>query len=139
MKRLSILIFITMLTCTFLSASNLTEDFVFGNPEIESIHSMTFGPESILFIGDSDAAQIVAIDLSGQKKAVNEKMAISNIEEELTKLLGTTSDQIQIIDLAVDPNNENVYIAVNHSSGKSLLFLVNNDSLEALELSLIHI
>jgi len=115
-----------------LLANDLTEDFISGNPEIQSIHAMTFGPESILFVGDSDAAQVVAIDLSQQPKATNEKVAIENLEEMLSNLLGTTSDQFQIIDLAVDPTNENIYIAVNHSSGKSMLFLFNNNTLEAL-------
>jgi len=113
-------------------ASELTEDFITGNPEIQSIHAMTFGPESILFIGDSEAAQVVAVDLSKQEKAVNDERAITDMEEMLGNLLGTTSDQFQVIDLAVDPANENVYIAVNHSSGKSMLFLYNNNTLEAL-------
>jgi len=134
MKRLSTLLMLSLLTISTAWSSNLTDNFIIGNPEIQSMHAMVFGPESILFIGDSDAAQVVAIDLSKQEKATNEKMAITNLEEELSKLLGTTSDQFQIIDLAVDPSNENVYIAVNHSSGKSLLFLVNNNSLEAVNI-----
>jgi len=134
MKQLGTLLILSLLTCSMLWSNNLTEDFIMGDPDIKSMHAMAFGPESILFIGDSDAAQVVAIDLSSQKKAENEKMAIADLEEELSKLLGTDSDQFQIIDLAVDPANENVYIAVNHSSGKSLLFVVNNNTLEPLNI-----
>ena len=130
MKKLAALILLSLLTSTFLWSNNFTDDFVYGDPDIQSMHAMTFGPESILFIGDSDAAQIVAIDMSTQAKATDEKMVIADLEESLSSLLGTDSDQFQIIDLVVNPTNENVYIAVNHSSGKSLLFLVNNNTLE---------
>lgn len=130
MKQLFLFLLMASISLTAIASNSYTEDFILGDPEIESVHAMAFGPESILFIGDSDAAQVVAIDLSTQEKAHNEKMAIADIEDELSKLLGTETDQIQIIDLAVDPANENVYIAVNHSSGKSLLFLVNNNTLE---------
>jgi len=115
-------------------ANDYAVDFVTGDPEIKSMHALAFGPESILFVGDSDAAQVVAIDLSSQEKATNDKMVITDLELELSNLLGTDTDQIQIIDMAVDPNNENVYIAVNHSSGKSLLFLVNNNTLEPINI-----
>ena len=130
MKQMFILLSIALMSTAAIASINYTEDFVMGDPEIQSVHAMAFGPESILFIGDSDAAQVVAIDLSSQAKAQNEKMAIADLEDELSKLLGTETDQLQIIDLAVDPATENVYIAVNHSSGKSLLFLVNNNTLE---------
>jgi hypothetical protein len=130
MKPIMTFFFFTIIACSIGWSNELTEDFVTGNPDIQSIHALTFGPESILFIGDSDAAQIVAIDLSNQSIATNEDLAIEDLEAQLSNLLGTTSDQFQVIDLAVDPANENIYIAVNHSSGKSLLFLVNNNTLE---------
>jgi len=133
MKHIGTFLILSLFAHSMLWSSNITDDFVVGDPDIESMHALAFGPESILFIGDSDAAQIVAIDLSNQEKAVNDKMAIADLEEQLNNLLGTTSDQYQIIDLAVDPSNENVYIAVNHSSGKSMLFLVNNNTLEVLD------
>lgn len=134
MKKFFLLILSTVCLFNASWASNLTDDFILGNPEISSVHAMTFGPESILFIGDSDAAQVVAIDLSQQAKAVNEKMAIADLEGELSELLGASKDQFQIIDMAVDPNTENVYLAVNHSSGKSMLFLVNQGKLESIPL-----
>jgi len=112
------------------SHSPLTEGFSIGNPEIGSISALTFGPEGILFVGDSENAQVVAIDMGNAKKAVNDKLYISDIEAVLEALLGSDSDQIQIMDLAVNPLNQNVYIGAQHSSGKSMLFLVNNNSLE---------
>jgi hypothetical protein len=36
----------------------LTSNFVTGNPEVASINAMSFGPEGILFLGDSKNATI---------------------------------------------------------------------------------
>lgn len=95
---------------------------------------MTFSPEGILFIGDSQGAQIVAIDMSTATKASNEKVNIPDIEKLLGELLGSDSDQLQIVDMVVNPANQNIYIGAQHSSGKSLLFLVNNGTLEMVPL-----
>jgi len=119
---------------TLWANDELKKDFVTGNPDIQSIHALTFGPEGILFIGDSKAAKVVAIDMGNAQKAVNENLNIRNLEGLLSDLLGSESDQFQIVDMAVNPQNENVYIAVNHSSGKSLLFLVRNNSLSPVSL-----
>ena len=134
MRKTFSLFTLAFLFTTVAWSGNMTDDFILGNPGISSVHAMTFGPESILFIGDSDAAQIVAIDLSGEVKAENEKMAIADLESELSGLLGTTKDQFDIVDLAVDPSNGNVYLAVNHRSGKSMLFLVDNNTLRSIDM-----
>jgi hypothetical protein len=135
MRKL-IITLITGLLCIPMMANNsLTKNFTTGNPEIGSINTMTFGPKGILFLGDSKNSQIVAIDMSSAKKAVNKKMYIEDIEALLNQLLGADSDQLQIIDLVVNPLNQNVYLAAQHSSGKSFLFLVNNNSLENIPLN----
>ncbi|MGV6832213.1 MAG: hypothetical protein ACWA5P_11715 [bacterium] len=108
----------------------LTAEFTTGDPAIGSINAMTFGPEGILFIGDSAASQIIAVDLSSATKATNEDLYIEDIDTLLSNLLGADSDQVQIIDMVVNPMNENIYIGAQHSSGKSFLFMVNNGTLE---------
>jgi len=100
--------------------NSLTEGFITGNPEIGSINAMTFGPESILFIGDSQGAQIVAVDMSTAAKATNEKLNIPDVEAVLSELLGADSDQLQIVDMVVNPVNQNVYIGAQHSSLRQL-------------------
>ena len=135
MKQLTTLLVAFLFSFSSLYASdNLTEGFSEGNPEIESIHALAFGPEGILFIGDSQAAQIVAIDFSAHQKSSNEQLRIPDLEGTLSSILGSASDQFQLVDMAVNPANENIYLAVNHSSGKSFLFLVNNNTLEQIDL-----
>ncbi|WP_299710072.1 hypothetical protein [uncultured Tenacibaculum sp.] len=130
MKKLILTLIIGLLCMPTYAVDSLTEDFVTGNPEIGSINAMTFGPEGILFLGDSKNSQVVAVDMSSAKKATNQKLYLKDIEALLGQLLGSDSDQLQIIDMVVNPVNQNIYLGAQHSSGKSFLFLVNNNTLE---------
>ncbi|MBW1298318.1 hypothetical protein [Aquimarina litoralis] len=135
MKKLLLTLIIGLLCAPIFANNSLTADFTSGNPEIGSINAMTFGPQGILFLGDSKNSQIVAVDLSAATKATNEKLYIKDIEALLGELLGADSDQLQIIDMVVNPVNQNIYIGAQHSSGKSFLFLVNNGTLENVPLT----
>ncbi|MDH7445542.1 hypothetical protein [Aquimarina sp. 2201CG14-23] len=110
--------------------SSLKINFETGNPEITSINNMTFGPEGILFIGDSKSAQIVAIDVSKHSKNDNSKVRIDLLDKLIADMLGATIDQVQITDMAVNPENNNIYLSVHHSSGTPILFMVENKKLK---------
>ncbi|WP_299896468.1 hypothetical protein [uncultured Aquimarina sp.] len=112
----------------------LKSNFKTGNPEISSIHKMTFGPEGILFIGDSDAAQIIAVDLSEHPKLDNSKVKLDNIDKLIADMMGTTIDQVQITDMVVNPNNNNIYLSINHSSGIPILLRVEENVLKQVPL-----
>ncbi len=118
----------------FANTTPLKKDFITGNPEVTSINAMTFGPEGILFLGDSKSAQLVAIDVSAHPEADNSKLRINNLDKLIADMLGTATDQIQITDLAVNPENQNIYLSVHHSSGNPLLFRVNGDKLSPVSL-----
>ncbi|WP_282079088.1 hypothetical protein [Aquimarina algiphila] len=122
------------LTITGNANSSLKANFTTGNPEIKSINSMTFGPKGILFIGDSKSAQIVAIDVSSHPKVDNSKVKIDLLDQLIADMLGTTTDQIQITDMAVNPENNNIYLSVHHGSGTAILFKVDNNKLKPVSL-----
>ncbi|MCK8520196.1 hypothetical protein M0D21_01385 [Aquimarina sp. D1M17] len=135
----SLIAFIIFLILSFSSIiansdAALKVDFVTGNPEITSINAMTFGPESILFIGDSKSAQIVAVDLSAHTKVDNSKVKIDQLDKTIADMLGTQIDQIQITDMVVNQENNNIYISVTHSSGTPILFRVENNALKQISL-----
>ncbi len=135
MRKLILTLLVGLFCLPSFANDSLTKNFTTGNPEIGSINAMTFGPEGILFLGDSQNSQIVAVDMSSAKKATNKKLYLKDIESLLSDLLGADSDQLQIIDMVVNPVNQNIYIDAQHSSGKSFLFLVNNNTLENIPLS----
>ncbi|WP_299436785.1 hypothetical protein [uncultured Aquimarina sp.] len=114
--------------------SSLKANFKTGDPGITSIHKMTFGPEGILFIGDSNTAQIIAIDLSAHPKVDNSKVKLDQLDKLISDMMGTTIDQIQITDMVVNPENNNIYLSINHSSGVPILLRVVDNVLKQVPL-----
>ena len=93
--------------------------FATGKPAIQSMSALTFGPDSVLFIGDSKAGAIFAIDLGDSTpREENEAVAVSDIEARIGALLGTGAGNIMIHDMAVNPISQNVYLAVSRGRGK---------------------
>lgn len=97
-------------------ASNLTTHFKAGTPEIQSMGTLAFGPDGVLFVGDSKAGAVFAIetgdDVAGDRA---ERFSISDIEGKLAGLLGTTRDDVMIHDMIVNPVSKNVYLSVSRS------------------------
>lgn len=115
--------------------TSLTQDFVTGNPGISSINSLSFGPEGILFIGDSDNATIYAIDTKDNtKKVAADKIAIGDFDVKVASALGTTVKNIRITDMAVNPVSKNVYFSVHTKEGTPVLLKLVNGALENISL-----
>jgi hypothetical protein len=89
-----------------------------GKAELKSAGPLAFGPDGILFVGDSAGAQIVAID-SGDRTPVRSaaKIEIKGINQKIAALLGTTPDQILINDMMVNPISKKVYLSVSRGRG----------------------
>jgi hypothetical protein len=90
-----------------------------GKPEIRSMSALAFGPEGVLFVGDSRAGAVFAIDL-GDKAAreVAKPERVSDVEGKLAALLGATAADVLVHDMAVNPISKNVYFAVSRGRAK---------------------
>ncbi|MHA7057379.1 hypothetical protein ACWGOQ_0009190 [Aquimarina sp. M1] len=130
----AILLILSVFINSVQADSSLKANFKTGNPNVSSIHKMTFGPEGILFIGDSKAAQVVAVDLSDHQKLDNSKVNLDQLDKLIADMMGTTIDQIQITDMVVNPENNNIYLSINHSSGVPILLRVENNVLKQVPL-----
>lgn len=119
----------------FSTDNTLKDGFINGDPGISSINAMSFGPAGILFIGDSEAADIKAIDLSHHNATNNSDVNIKNLDGLISELLGSAKDQVQITDLVANPVNGNIYLSVQHSSGKPILFMVEGEGLTQVPLT----
>lgn len=98
---------------------NVSADFTMGTPEIQSMSTLEFGPDGILFIGDSKGAAVFALDLND--KTANdseEQLVVQDLEGKIASMLGTTADEILIHDLAVNPISKNAYLAVSRGRTK---------------------
>lgn len=115
---------------------NLKSDFVTGDPEIHSVNALAFGPEGILFIGDSHRAEIFALDTqdeSPRSEAV--EVSVENVDQKIASLLGTTADAVVIQDMAVNPISQAVYIAVHVNDGKPVLLKLDDQNFENVSLN----
>lgn len=144
MKKLATLLTLACLLILATSATkkvseDLTANFVTGDTKIASINQLAFGPEGILFIGDSKSAAIYA--LNTKDNTAKEKAAAINIEhfdKKVAQALGTTVDNIQISDMAVNPVSKTAYFAVTHQDGTAVLLKLNGDNLENVSLKQAH-
>ena len=102
--------------------------FVKGSPEVKSITALTFGPNGVLFIGDSQSAAVYAVDTKDAAKATAKPYDIQGIDAKIASALGTTKETITITDMAVNPVSKKLYIAVKGADGTPVLLTVDNSN-----------
>ena len=102
---------------------NLTKNFVNEKAAIASMSVLSFGPEGILFVGDSKAGKVYALDLDDRSPNNSEEaFELKDVETLLGNLLGTDAKGVVIHDLAVNPISQNIYLAVSRSDARELGF-----------------
>jgi hypothetical protein len=132
------LLVIAVVTLAFIGneKEELTKDFISGNPGIASINSLSFGPEGILFIGDSDNAAIYAIDTKDNtSKEKSDNIAVEDFDVKVAAALGTTQENIRITDMAVNPISKTAYFSVHMQDGTPVLLKLVNGNLENVPLT----
>jgi hypothetical protein len=131
MKKLLTILFALGFFVASAEENALKASFKEGNPNIKSINAMTFGPEGILFIGDSKSAAVVAIDTKdAQMKEAPAKIEMKNVDLAIATLLGTTADKISIQDMAINPASKVAYFAVHNQDGTPVLLKLAGDKFE---------
>lgn len=106
-----------------------------GTPTIKSISALAFGPDGILFIGDSKSATVFAVDT--KDNAPVEKAAqveIKNIDQKIAATLGTEAKNIRIMDIAVNPVSKKIYCAVLNMDGTPVLLTLDKDKIQNVSL-----
>src|SRR4030095_2901948 len=89
-----------------------------GKPAFQSMGPLSFGPDGILFAGDTKGAAIFAIATGDTTPARGtDPLKVAGINQKIAALLGTAADQILIEDMAVNPISRNVYFAVSRGRG----------------------
>jgi hypothetical protein len=84
-----------------------------GSVRVRSFSRLAFGPQGILFVGDSIGAQIVALDLNDRTPREATALRIEDIEGKIATLLGADSRDVLIHDMAVNPISKNTYLTVS--------------------------
>jgi hypothetical protein len=93
-----------------------------GKPDLKSAGPLTFGPEGVLFVGDTKGAALFAIDTGDRAQAAEKRpVRVKDVAGKVAAMLGTTPQQVQINDLAVNPRSGNVYLSVSRGRGPEAL------------------
>src|SRR6185295_1071176 len=138
MKKL----FYFLATCAvvvLLIAANRSSDHPYGlkkgTPEIKSISALAFGPDGILFIGDSKSASVFAVDTK-DKAEMKQPAAveIKNVDQKIAAALGTEAKNIKIQDIAVNPISKKIYCAVQNVDGTSVLLTIEGEKIQTVSL-----
>jgi hypothetical protein len=89
-----------------------------GKAELKSAGPLAFGPDGVLFVGDSTGAAVVALDTEDRTPGKSgSRIEIKAINEKIAAVLGTAPDQILINDVAVNPLSKKVYLSVSRGRG----------------------
>jgi len=95
-----------------------------GRVDLKSAGALAFGPDGVLFVGDSMAGAVVAIDTNDRTAARGAKIDVKGVDQKIAALVGVAPDQILINDVAVNPISKNVYVSASRGRGPDAIALI---------------
>src|SRR4051812_19832063 len=95
------------------SAATLTDSLKPGKADLKSAGVMAFGPDGVLFVGDSIGGAVYAIDTQDRTPSSGAAINVDGAGQKIAALLGTTADQIQVNDVVVNPISMKAYVSVS--------------------------
>jgi hypothetical protein len=88
-----------------------------GKAGLKSAGALAIGPSGVLFVGDSAGAAIYALDVNDRSTGkAAASLEVKAINEKIAAMLGSTSDQIGINDLVVNPVSK-TSTSLSHAAG----------------------
>src|SRR5688572_3650179 len=116
-------------------SASVRDGFVNGTPDVKSISALSFGPDGILFIGDSKSATVFAIDTKDTEKVEKATAVdVKKFDQKVATVLGTEVANISFQDLAVNPVSKKIYCAVQLADGTPALLKVEGDKITSVSL-----
>jgi hypothetical protein len=106
-----------------------------GAPDVKSLGVMAFGPQNTLFIGDSEGAQILAVEIEDMRTPAG-PIDVAGIDTKIAQALGITTADLLIHDMAVHPVSHSVYLTVTRGRGEGAqpaLLRVTGDAARPIE------
>jgi hypothetical protein len=88
-----------------------------GTPDIKSAGPLAFGPDGILFVGDTAGAALFAIDTGDRGPAAQGTVKAESVNRKIADAIGTTPDQILVNDMAINPASRKAYVSVARGKG----------------------
>jgi hypothetical protein len=98
--------------------ANLTDSLKVGKLQLKSAGALAFGPDGVLFVGDSLGGSVAAIDTNdhtARKGAAS--INVDGLDAKIAAMVGVPADQIVVNDMKVNPLSKNVYLSVSRGKG----------------------
>jgi hypothetical protein len=91
-----------------------------GAVRLLSAGVMQFAPDGILFVADSRAGAVYAIDVAETLQDTSTSgVEIDDVENKIAAALNTTRDQIRIRDMVAHPRSQSLYFSATRGRGES--------------------
>ncbi len=122
----AVLCLATALAFTLAAAStSATSSLTPGKAQLSSAGALAFGPDGVLFVGDSIGGQVVALDTNDHSAPRSEpKINVEGVDAKIAAAAGIASDQIVIHDMKVNPISKNIYLSASRGRGPDAMPLI---------------
>ena len=105
--------------------SNLTASLTAGKVQLKSAGALAFGPQGVLFVGDSIGGAVAELDTADRQEShAAAKINIEGIDVKIAAMAGVTPEDIAINDVKVNPISKNVYLSVTRGRGPDAAAMV---------------
>ena len=94
-----------------------------GAPKISRVDVIGFAPGGILLVGDGAGQQLVAIETADTGKPAKRFKTISGFASEVAGRLGVGQKDVELLDMAVNPDSGRLYVAARRQDTKSHVFI----------------
>lgn len=106
-----------------------------GTVTLQSAGPLAFGPDGVLFVGDPKAAVVYAIDTQDAAAAAQTpEYRIDDLKATLSEAFGADPAEIEVQDMAANPQSGNVYISAQVASKPRLVRLTADGTAQPLNL-----
>ncbi|MBI5772429.1 MAG: hypothetical protein HZA89_01650 [Verrucomicrobia bacterium] len=105
------------------SAEALLKNAQRGNPKLQSIGTMSFGPGGLLLVAEPRHAALVAIATGDTGPVQKLKHRVDDVAGLAAARLGAPAGGVQIVDLAVNPASGKIYLGVVRQADKQIAIL----------------
>jgi hypothetical protein len=94
---------------------------VTGQPPIQSVGPIAFGPNGVLFVADAHSAAVFAIETGDTEPATSNSYLVTGLDAKLAAVLGSSAESLVIHDLAVNPASGRAYLSITRGAGDDAL------------------
>lgn len=127
-----------LLLTAAVQAGELTDSLKPGKAALQSAGALAFGPEGVLFVGDSRGGSVWALATADTTKAsAMEAIDIANLGKKVADKLAIPAADLLINDLAVNPLSGTAYLSVSRGKGpdaQPVIFQISKGDVKELTL-----